>query len=79
MIWRTYGLSKVSDAAFEDILTDLSDNPWSTISDVASRVPWSRATVANVVNLLRSEAAVKRCNGPYGAYCYKVVESPLDK
>lgn len=79
MIWRTYGLSKVSDAAFEDIFTDLSNNPWSTISAIANRVPWSRATVANVITILRSEASVKRCAGPYGGYCYKVVNSPLDK
>ncbi len=61
----------VSDAAFDDVFNDIEGNPYTMINDIVSRTGWSRGTVVAVVNILREDRAVSRCNGYRGGYAYR--------
>jgi ribosomal protein S25 len=58
----------VSDTAFEQVFSDLSNNPASTVRDVASRTGWSIGTVTNVTVHLRNEGSIKRGKNEKGPY-----------
>ena len=61
----------VSDAAFEDVQTDIQNNPWSTVNDIVSRTEWSRGTVVNAISQLREDRAVSRGKLSNGVYIYR--------
>ena len=64
----------VSDAAFEDVMVDIQNNPWSTVNDISFRTQWSRGTVVNAINQLREDGAVSRSKSGNRTYIFRANE-----
>ena len=63
----------VSDKAFEQVFSDICDNPASTVRDVVNRTGWSIGTVTNVTIHLRNEGSIKRGKNGKGEYIFTII------